>query len=95
MTPDRLKAAITEPVAKLNVEFEDRLVDRLCKDVGNDAGNLPLLQLVLDLLWQHQEPRLLTNKAYDTICGEQGLKIVLANLAEQIYGGYVQQGQRI
>jgi uncharacterized protein YjbI with pentapeptide repeats len=91
MTPDRLKAAITKPVAKLNVEFEDRLVDRLVQDVGNDAGNLPLLQLVLDLLWQHQEPRLLTNKAYDTICGEQGLKIVLANLAEQIYGGYVQQ----
>jgi uncharacterized protein YjbI with pentapeptide repeats len=93
MTRDRLKAAITEPVAKLNVEFEGGLVDRLYQDVGNDAGNLPLLQLVLDLLWQQQEPRLLTHKAYDKICGEKGLKIVLANLAEKIYDGYVKQNR--
>ncbi len=91
MTRDRLRAAIIEPVAKLNVEFEKRLVDRLISDVGNDAGNLPLLQMVLDLLWQHQQPRLLTHNAYDTICGEQGLKIVLANLADKIYDGYVRQ----
>jgi uncharacterized protein YjbI with pentapeptide repeats len=91
MTRDRLKAAITEPVAKLNVEFEGGLVDRLVQDVGNDAGSLPLLQLVLDLLWQHQEPRLLTNKAYEAICGEKGLKIVLANMADKIYDGYVKQ----
>ena len=91
MTRDRLKAAITEPVAKLNVEFEGGLVDRLVQDVGNDAGSLPLLQLVLDLLWQQQQPRLLTNKAYEAICGEKGLKIVLANFAEKIYDGYVQQ----
>jgi uncharacterized protein YjbI with pentapeptide repeats len=91
MTRDRLRAAITEPVAKLNVEFEGGLVARLVQDVGNDAGSLPLLQLVLDLLWQHQEPRLLTNKAYEAICGEKGLKIVLANLAEKIYEGYVKQ----
>ena len=89
MTRDRLKAAITEPVAKLNVEFEGGLVDRLVKDVGNDAGSLPLLQLVLDLLWQQQQPRLLTHKAYDAICGEKGLKIVLANLAEKVYDIYV------
>jgi uncharacterized protein YjbI with pentapeptide repeats len=88
MTRDRLKAAIIEPVAKLSVEFEGGLVDRLVQDVGNDAGNLPLLQMVLDLLWQHQQPRLLTQKAYDTICGEQGLKIVLANFADKIYGEY-------
>jgi uncharacterized protein YjbI with pentapeptide repeats len=88
MTRDRLKAAIIEPVAKLSVEFEGGLVDRLVQDVGNDAGNLPLLQMVLDLLWQHQQPRLLTHKAYDTICGEQGLKIVLANFADKIYGEY-------
>jgi uncharacterized protein YjbI with pentapeptide repeats len=91
MTRDRLKAAITEPVAKINVEFEGGLVDRLVQDVGNDAGNLPLLQMVLDLLWQQQQPRLLTNQAYDKICGEKGLKIVLANLAEKIYDGYVKQ----
>jgi uncharacterized protein YjbI with pentapeptide repeats len=91
MTRDRLKAAIIEPVAKINVEFEGGLVDRLIRDVGNDAGNLPLLQMVLDLLWQQQQPRLLTNQAYDKICGEQGLKIVLANLAEKIYDRYVQQ----
>ena len=91
MTRDRLKAAITAPVSKLNVEFEGGLVDRLWQDVGNDAGSLPLLQLVLDLLWQHQEPRLLTHNSYDAICGDRGLKIVLANLAEQIYDGYVKQ----
>ena len=91
MTRDRLKAAIIEPVAKLSVEFEDGLVGRLVQDVGNDAGNLPLLQMVLDLLWQHQEPRLLTQKAYDRVCGNEDLKIVLANLADRIYDGYAKQ----
>jgi energy-coupling factor transporter ATP-binding protein EcfA2 len=93
MTRDRLRAAINEPVKKRNVEFEDGLVDRLVQDVGNDAGNLPLLQLVLNLLWQEQEPRKLTHQAYDRICGNKGLTIVLAKLADQIYDGYVKQGR--
>jgi uncharacterized protein YjbI with pentapeptide repeats len=91
MTRDRLRAAITKPVANLNVKFEDGLVERLSQDVGDGDGTLPLLQLVLGLLWEQQQPRLLTHAGYEAICRHKGVKAVLAERAEEIYAEFVKQ----
>ena len=87
---DSRRAIVTKPVEKLNVKFEDGLVDRLLQDVGDGDGTLPLLQLVLDKLWDTQEPRLLTNAGYKAICGNKGVKAILAERAEEIYGEFVE-----
>jgi uncharacterized protein YjbI with pentapeptide repeats len=91
MTRARLRAAITKPVANLNVQFEDGLVERLSQDVGDGDGTLPLLQLVLGLLWEQQQPRLLTHAGYEAICRHKGVKAVLAERAEEIYAEFVKQ----
>jgi hypothetical protein len=88
MTDGQFKAAITKPVEKLGVEFEDRLVDRLMKDVGTADGSLPLLQLVLDLLWKNVQKRQLTHECYDAIGGKDGMKTVLAKRAEELYSSF-------
>jgi uncharacterized protein YjbI with pentapeptide repeats len=89
MNRDRLKAAITKPVEQLGVEFEGGLVDRLIKDVGMTDGSLPMLQLVLELLWETQKPRLLTNQGYDKICDNKGISTALAKHAEELYSNFV------
>jgi uncharacterized protein YjbI with pentapeptide repeats len=93
MTDGQFKAAITKPVEKLGVEFEGGLVDRLMKDVGTADGSLPLLQLVLDLLWKNVQKRQLTHECYDAIGGKDGMKTVLAKLADDVYHGFVKQGK--
>jgi uncharacterized protein YjbI with pentapeptide repeats/energy-coupling factor transporter ATP-binding protein EcfA2 len=93
MTRDRLQSAITKPVEKLGVEFEGGLVDRILQDIGINNASLPLLQLVLDRLWEQQQPRLITHQGYDAICGEKGIKLVLANRAEEIYGRFVTENK--
>jgi hypothetical protein len=93
MTRARLRAAITKPVANLNVKFEDGLVERLSQDVRDGDGTLPLLQLVLGLLWEQQQPRLLTHAGYEAICGHKGVKAVLAERAEEIYVEFVKQNR--
>jgi uncharacterized protein YjbI with pentapeptide repeats len=90
ITGDRRRSIVTKPVKQLNVKFEDGLVDRLLQDVGDGAGTLPLLQLVLNKLWDNQEPRLLTNAGYKKICGNKGVKAILAERAEEIYGEFVE-----
>jgi hypothetical protein len=67
------------------------LVERLSQDVGDGDGTLPLLQLVLGLLWEQQQPRLLTHAGYEAICRHKGVKAVLAERAEEIYAEFVKQ----
>jgi WD40 repeat protein len=93
MTDEQFKAAITKPVEKLGVEFEDRLVDRLMKDVGTADGSLPLLQLVLDLLWKNVQKRQLTHECYEAIGGKDGMKTVLVKLADDVYNGFAEDGK--
>jgi uncharacterized protein YjbI with pentapeptide repeats len=93
MTRDRLQSAITKPAETLSVTFESGLVDRILQDVGINNASLPLLQLVLDRLWDQQQPRLITHQGYDEICGDRGIKLVLANRAEEIYARFVAENE--
>jgi hypothetical protein len=61
----------------------------LLRDVGTTNGSLAILQWVLDLLWAKQQPRLLTHEQYEKICGKDGINTALANRAEEIYAGFV------
>lgn len=47
MTRQELRRAIEEPARGKGVIFEPGLVERLLDDVGDEPGNLPLLQFTL------------------------------------------------
>ncbi|MBD2606302.1 CHAT domain-containing protein, partial [Scytonema hofmannii FACHB-248] len=82
MKREELEAAIAQPAQKLEVQLEAQLTQRILDDVGQEPGNLPLLEFALTRLWDQQENRVLTNKAYDEI---GGVKKAIANHAEFVF----------
>ena len=96
MKREELQAAIELPAQKLEVQLEDNLTQRILDDVGEEPGNLPLLEFALTRLWEKQKHRELTHQAYEEI---GGVKKAIANHAEQVYQKLSetekQQAQRI
>ena len=82
MSRNELRQAIEEPARSREVAFEPGLVRRLLDDVGDEPGNLPLLQFTLTRLWDRRQERLLTHSAYDEIGEVSG---ALAGYAEDVY----------
>jgi len=77
-----LKSAIEKPAHKYGVTFEDGLVERILNDVGDEPGNLPLLQFSLSLIWDKQKDNILRHSAYNNI-GE--LSGAIAYRTETLY----------
>ncbi|MCP9293195.1 MAG: CHAT domain-containing protein [Planktothrix agardhii LY1] len=96
MKREELQQAIELPAQKLDVQLEDNLTQRILDDVGQEPGNLPLLEFALTRLWEKQKNRTLTHAAYQEI---GGVKKAIANHAEQVYQKLSetekQQAQRI
>uniref|UniRef100_UPI000563F62C nSTAND1 domain-containing NTPase n=1 Tax=Planktothrix agardhii TaxID=1160 RepID=UPI000563F62C len=96
MKREELQAAIELPAQKLEVQLEEQLTQRILDDVGQEPGNLPLLEFALTRLWEKQKNRELTHAAYQEI---GGVKKAIANHAEQVYQKLSetekQQAQRI
>jgi len=67
MMRDELRSAIEGPARRVGLEFEHGLVDRLLDDVGDEPGNLPLLEFGLTELWERREVRRLPNAAYEAL----------------------------
>ncbi|MFQ4168290.1 nSTAND1 domain-containing NTPase [Scytonema millei] len=82
MSREELRAAIEQPAQKLSVELQTHLAERILDDVGQEPGNLPLLEFALTQLWSKQNNNSLTHKAYDEI---GGVKQALVKHAEDIY----------
>lgn len=82
MTRAELARAIESPAAKKRVVFEAGLVDRILDDVGDEPGNLPLLEFALTLLWDRRTGRRMTHAAYDSIGHVEGS---LARYADEVY----------
>jgi signal transduction histidine kinase/energy-coupling factor transporter ATP-binding protein EcfA2 len=91
MKREELEAAIALPAQKLDVQLEAQLTQRILDDVGQEPGNLPLLEFALTRLWVKQENRVLTHHAYDEI---GGVKKAIANHAEQVYQQLNQSKQK-
>ena len=71
MTREERRAAIEGPARRVGLEFEPGLVERLLDDVGDEPGNLPLLEFALTEMWEEmrerREVRRLTNVAYEAL----------------------------
>ena len=92
MTREELECAIRKPAEKIQLEFEAGLVRRILNDVGDEPGNLPLLEFVLKELWDKRRGRILMNETYDAIGGLQG---AVATKADELFKGLSSAEQKI
>jgi len=90
MNRAELKTAIEKPAELQGAAFEAGLVERLLDDVGDEPGNLPLLEFALTLLWEQMDVGWMTHAIYDEIGRVDG---ALARYADEIYTGLDAQGQ--
>ena len=82
MNRTELQAAIEKPAEKQGAAFETGLVARILDDVGEEPGNLPLLEFALTLLWDQMEQGWLTHEAYEEIGRVEG---ALSRHADEVY----------
>jgi WD40 repeat protein/DNA-binding SARP family transcriptional activator len=82
MNRDELRSAIALPAQMQGAAFEPGLVDRILEDVGEEPGNLPLLEFALTLLWEQAADGSLTHATYEALGRVEG---ALARYAEQVF----------
>jgi energy-coupling factor transporter ATP-binding protein EcfA2 len=92
MTREELALAINKPAEKMQLEFEPGLVERILDAVGDEPGNLPLLEFVLKELWEDRRGELLLNQSYDAIGELQG---AVAKKADKFLNGLSLSDQKI
>ena len=82
MTTNEMSRAIVNPAKKLKVNFETGLASRILEEVGDEPGNLPLLEFAMTQLWERQDGALLTHQSYEAINRVNG---ALARHADAIF----------
>lgn len=82
MNETELRVAIEKPAELKGAAFEAGLVERLLDDVGQEPGNLPLLEFALTLLWEKQNYGWMTHAGYEEIGRVEG---ALASYADQVF----------
>lgn len=100
-----LLQAITDPAARVGVQLEPALQERLLADAAEEPGVLPLLQETLVLLWQKRSGRRLTLAAYqalgDSASAEStgrarsGLGVAIATHAESVLADMTEPQRRL
>ncbi|BCQ29993.1 TIR domain-containing protein (plasmid) [Caballeronia sp. NK8] len=81
MIQDELRQAMEKPAAKVGLHFQAGLVQRVLDDAGDEPGNLPLMEFVLQGLWERRQGGTLLHDAYDAIGQLQG---AVAQKADEI-----------
>lgn len=72
MIEGELKASIEEPARQVNLEIEEGLTHQIIRDVGNEPGNLPLMQFTMDELFRKRRNNTLMLSSYIEIGGITG-----------------------
>ena len=82
LTRQELRQAVEEPAHKVALEFETGLVPRILDDVGDEPGNLPLLEFALTSLWEARQGNRLLHEAYEAMGCVPG---AMAQRAERVF----------
>uniref|UniRef100_A0ACD5H0G5 Uncharacterized protein n=1 Tax=Desertifilum tharense IPPAS B-1220 TaxID=1781255 RepID=A0ACD5H0G5_9CYAN len=73
LSAEAYREAIVNPAEQVGLEVEPELIDILLRELDNASGDLPLLEFVLEQLWEHRQNAQLTLNAYlNAIGGLQG-----------------------
>jgi hypothetical protein len=92
MTREELEWSVTKPAEKVGFSFDTGLVDRLLDDVGDELGNLPLLEFALTALWKARRGNRLLYAIYKEMGGVKG---AIAKHAETVYAGLDPEQQKM
>lgn len=92
MGAEALRTAIEGPARLVGLELEAGLAAQMIAEVKDEPGALPLLEYVLELLWQRREGRHLTVRAYVELGGVVG---ALEGKAERVYARLSSSAQRL
>ncbi len=90
MTREEMNKAIVGPAKRLGLSLEPGLAKQMLDDVGDEPGNLPLLEFALTELWARREGGVLTHAAYGQIGGVGG---AIVRRAETIYAALTTEQQ--
>jgi WD40 repeat protein len=91
MQRGELALAIGEPAGKADLALEPGLLERLLDDVGDEPGNLPLLEFALTKLWNERKGRNLTHAGYEEV-GKVAKAI--SRTADDLYAGLSPEQQK-
>lgn len=92
---DDYKDVIIKPAQAIGLQVESELVEILLEELEKTSGNLPLLQFVLEQLWQYRdkEKGVITLQSYQQQIG--GLKTALEQKAEATYQSLNNESKKI
>jgi formylglycine-generating enzyme required for sulfatase activity len=91
MNRQEFQDVIEKPTQKQGVKMEQGLTKRILEAVGEEPGNLPLLEFALTQLWEKQSNSKLTHDAYDAI---GGVEKALSNHADDVYAQLTDEEQK-
>ena len=80
---DDYRQVIIKPASLVGLKVEPELVEVLLRELDNSVGNLPLLEFVLEQLWQHRVNGELTLQAYQEQLG--GIQGALERSSQALY----------
>lgn len=92
MNRAQLREAMQRPLERVHGSFEPGLVERILDDVGDEPGNLPLLEFVLDALWEKRRGGMLLHEAYESDL--KRLKGAIATRADQLLESFKKETEQ-
>lgn len=91
LTEDDYRRVIVNPASQVGLKVEPELVEVLCQELSHSAGDLPLLEFMLEQLYSHRCAGELTLQAYKQQLG--GLKGALERSCQAVYESLDPQAQ--
>ncbi|BAZ29736.1 WD-40 repeat protein [Cylindrospermum sp. NIES-4074] len=91
LSDEDYRRVIVNPAEQVGLKVELGLVEVLLQELNHSAGDLPLLEFVLEQLWEFREGGVLTLGAYQQQVG--GIKGALERKAQAVYEGLDSQCQ--
>ncbi len=83
LAPADYRQVILRPAERVGLQVEPELVEVLLEELTQSASDLPLLEFVLEQLWEHRQDGELTLQSYQRDLG--GLKLALEHKAQEVY----------
>ncbi|MDB9540910.1 eIF2A-related protein [Anabaenopsis arnoldii] len=83
LTEQEYRRVIINPGRQVGLTVEAELVEVLVQELHQSPGNLPLLEFVLEQLWEYRENGAITLQAYQQHLG--GIKGALESKAQTVY----------
>ncbi|MBD2344389.1 nSTAND1 domain-containing NTPase [Anabaena subtropica] len=83
LTQEEYRRIIIHPAEQVGLTVDPELVEVLLQELHNSPGDLPLLEFVLEQLWEYRDNGVITLQAYQQYLG--GIKGALEKKAQGIY----------